>query len=136
MLELVTAEEARHQLRLDEPGSDGGVDDGWLEIFIPAVSEAVASWLKDRWRLYLPSRDSDGEIILDSDEIPVPEVDSNGDPIVHLLVRAAVLVELASQFRFREGEGDNRAEAHEGHGYTLSRVATAILNGLRKSTVA
>lgn len=136
MLELVTIEEARHQLRLDEPGSDGGPDDGWLAIWIPAVSEAVASWLKDRWRLYLPSRDSDNEIILDSDEIPVPEVDSNGDPIIHPIVRAAVLVELASQYRFREGEGDNRVEAHEGYGYTLSKTATALLSGLRKSTVA
>lgn len=136
MLELVTAEEARHQLRLDEPGSDGGPDDGWLAIWIPAVSEAVASWLKDRWRLYLPSRDSDNEIILDSDDLPVPAEDSNGDPIVHPIVRAAVLVELASQFRFREGEGDNRVEAHEGYGYTLSKTATALLSGLRKSTVA
>src|SRR5690606_27329422 len=136
MLELVTIEEARHQLRLDEPGSDGGPDDGWLSIFIPAVSEAVASWLKDRWRLYLPERDSHGDIVYDSDGNQVAATDSNGHPIVHPIVRAAVLVELASQFRFREGEGDNRVDAHEGHGYTLSKTATALLSGLHKSTVA
>lgn len=133
MLELVSFEDAKHQLRIDD---DDDSHDEWLALFIPAVSEAVASWLKDRWRLYLPARDSDGEVVLDSDEIPVPAEDSNGDPIVHPIVRAAVLIELASQFRFREGEGDNRVEAHEGHGYTLSKTATALLSGLRKSTVA
>ena len=133
MLELVSFEDAKHQLRID---NDDDSHDEWLALFIPAVSEAVASWLKDRWRLYLPSRDSDGEVVLDSDDIPVPAEDSNGDPIVHPIVRAAVLIELASQFRFREGEGDNRVEAHEGHGYTLSKTATALLSGLRKSTVA
>lgn len=133
MLELVSFEDAKHQLRIDD---DDDSHDEWLALFIPAVSEAVASWLKDRWRLYLPARDSDGEVVLDSDDIPVPAEDSNGDPIVHPIVRAAVLIELASQFRFREGEGDNRVEAHEGHGYTLSKTATALLSGLRKSTVA
>lgn len=133
MLELVSFEDAKHQLRIDD---DDDSHDEWLALFIPAVSEAVASWLKDRWRLYLPARDSYGEVVLDSDEIPVPAEDSNGDPIVHPIVRAAVLIELASQFRFREGEGDNRVEAHEGHGYTLSKTATALLSGLRKSTVA
>lgn len=133
MLELVSFEDAKHQLRIDD---DDDSHDEWLALFIPAVSEAVASWLKDRWRLYLPARDSDGEVVLDSDEIPVPAEDSNGDPIVHPIVRAAVLIELASQFRFREGEGDNRVEAHEGHGYTLSKTATALLSGMRKSTVA
>lgn len=133
MLELVSFEDAKHHLRIDD---DDDSHDEWLALFVPAVSEAVASWLKDRWRLYLPARDSDGEVVLDSDEIPVPAEDSNGDPIVHPIVRAAVLIELASQFRFREGEGDNRVEAHEGHGYTLSKTATALLSGLRKSTVA
>lgn len=133
MLELVSFEDAKHQLRIDD---DDDSHDEWLALFIPAVSEAVASWLKDRWRLYLPARDSDGEVVLDSDDIPVPAEDSNGDPIVHPIVRAAVLIELASQFRFREGEGDNRVEAHEGHGYTLSKTATALLSGMRKSTVA
>lgn len=141
MLELVTIEEARHQLRLDEPGSDGGPDDAWLSIFIPAVSEAVASWLKDRWRLYLPERDSHGDIVYDSDGNQVAATDSNGDQIVHPIVRAAVLVELASQYRFREGEGERMESLGAivlagAHGYTLSKTATLILTGLRKPTVA
>lgn len=124
-MELVTADEAAAQLRLDDDAADD-----WLAIWIPAVSEAVRSWLKDDWRLYVPERDSDGEIVLDSDDEPVPTDE------VHPTVKGAVLLELASQMRYREGEGENRMQAHEGHGYTLSRGATAMLSSLRKPTVA
>lgn len=135
MLELVTVEDACAQLRLDEIDSGGGADDAWLTLAIPGVSEAVRSWLKDDWRLYLPERDSDGAVVTDSDGDPIPAEDSSG-PIVHPTVRLAVLVELASQFRFREGEGDNGVDPSAGHGYVLSKSATALLSGIRKSTVA
>lgn len=129
-MNLVSHADARHQLRLDEPSSgQDGADDPWLDIWIPAVSAAIAQWLKDEWRLYVPAEDSNG-----------PLEDSNGDPIpsdvVQPNVRAACLVELSSQFRFREGEGENMVEAHEGHGYILSKGATRLLVGLRKTTVA
>lgn len=135
MLELVTKADARAQLRLDDPGSSGGPDDAWLDIFIPAVSEAVRSWLKVDARLYVPLRDSAGDIVRDSAGDPIPQEDSNGS-VVNPSVRAAVLIELASQFRFREGEGENVVPADAGHGYILSKAATAILSGIRKSTVA
>lgn len=136
VLSLITPEEARQQLRLDPPDSAGGADDAWLDMFIPAISEAVAAWLKDPWRLYVSERDSDGVVVVDSDGNPVPAEDSSGDPIVHPTVRAAVAIELASQYRFREGEGDNRVDQAEGHGYMLSRGATALLTGLRKPTAS
>ena len=136
MLELVTIDDARQQLRLDEIDSNGGADDAWLALAIPGVSEAVRSWLKDDWRLYLPERDTAGAIITDTDGDPIPAEDSNGNPITHPTVRVAVLLELASQFRYREGEGENVVPADAGHGYTLSKGATAILAGLRKPTVA
>ena len=136
MLELVTIDDARQQLRLDEIDSNGGADDAWLVLAIPGVSEAVRSWLKDDWRLYLPERDTAGEVITDTDGDPIPAEDSNGNPITHPTVRLAVLLELASQFRYREGEGENVVPADAGHGYTLSKGATAILAGLRKPTVA
>ena len=136
MLELVTIDDARQQLRLDEIDSNGGADDAWLVLAIPGVSEAVRSWLKDDWRLYLPERDTAGAIITDTDGDPIPAEDSNGNPITHPTVRLAVLLELASQFRYREGEGENVVPADAGHGYTLSKGATAILAGLRKPTVA
>lgn len=129
-LEFVTTEEAAAQLRLDDDANDL-----WLEVWIPAISEAVASWLKDDWRCYVPEEDSNG-VMYDSNDDPIPS------DVVRPVVKAAVLIELASQMRFREGEGDNRMESMGAivlagaHGYTLSRGATALLSSLRKPTVA
>lgn len=128
--DLVSLSEARAHLYIDTDGTAGSPHDVWLSIFIPVVSEMVARWLKDDWRLYVSEVDSSGDIELDSAGDPIPT------SVIRPVVKGAVLVELASMFRFREGEGDNRVEAHEGHGYTLSRTATAILSSLRKSTVA
>ena len=131
MLELVAIEDAREQLRLDSADNDP-----WLAIAIPAISEAVRLWLKAGWRLYMPARDSDGAVIVDSDGNPVPAEDSDG-PIVHPTVRLAVLVELSSQFRFREGEGtDNVVTPDAGYGYVLNKASTALLTPLRRPTVA
>lgn len=130
MLELVAIEDAREQLRLDSADNDP-----WLEIAIPAISEAVRMWLKEDWRLYLPARDSGGTVIVDSAGNPLPAEDSDG-PIVHPTVRLAVLVELSSQFRFREGEGDNAVPADAGHGYVLNKASTSLLTTLRRPTVA
>jgi hypothetical protein len=132
MNNLVTLDEARDHLRLDE-----GPDDTWLATWIPVVSEAVALWLKDEWRLYQPEVDSDGEPVLDSDGRPVAVLDSDGEPVVRWAVKAACLVELASQYRFREGEGkDNVMPADAGHGYVLNKASTALLTPLRRPTVA
>lgn len=132
MADLVTLEEARAHLRLDDPDSDGGPDDLWLQAFIPAVSEAVLGWLKDPFRAYVPEIDSNGDPVLDSNGDPIP-----ADPLVaKFSVRAAVLIELASVFRFREGEGrDNVVPSADGHGYTLNKVSTALLTPIRKPTV-
>jgi hypothetical protein len=130
MLELVTNAEAVQHLRLDETA-----DNAWLAIFIPAVSEAVAGWLKDEWRLYEPEIDSGG-IVVDSSGDPVPALDSNGHA-VRVVVKGAVLLELASLYRYREGEGkDNMVPDAAGYGYTLNKGSTAMLAGLRKCTLA
>ncbi|QNH21256.1 hypothetical protein HEP73_02170 [Xanthomonas sp. GW] len=131
MAEFVTAADAREQLRIDS-----GADDGWLAIWIPAVSASVAAWLKQEWRLYVLLRDSNGDLVRDSAGIPLPAEDSNGALILHPSVIAATLLELASQYRYREGEGDNVVPADAGHGYVLSRAATAQLAPLRRTTVA
>src|SRR5690606_1724918 len=131
MNNLVTLDEARDHLRLDE-----GPDDTWLATWIPVVSEAVALWLKDEWRLYQPEVDSDGEPVLDSDGRPVAVLDSGGEPVVRWTVKAACLVELASQSRFRECEGkDNSVPAGAGNGYVLSKASPALLKPLRGPTV-
>lgn len=136
MLNLVSKMEARYHLRIDDYTGDEGPDDPWLDVFIPAVSEAVATWLKDDWRLYVLEIDSDGVVVVDSDGVPVPALDSSGEPTPKPVVKGAVLVELASQFRFRDGDGGNTVPTDAGHGYILSKGATALLSGLRKSTVA
>jgi len=130
MLELVTITEARSQLR-----QDGNGDDAWLAIFIPAISDAVARWLKDWWRLYVVELDANNVPVLDSSGEPIPVVDSNGDYEVKPAVRAAVLIEIASQSRFREGDGVAAVPADAGYGYTLCNAATNLLSPLRKSTV-
>lgn len=133
MINLVTLEECYAQIRMD---SDEGADDFWLGMAIPAASGAVASWLKDSWRLYEADVDTDGDVVTDTDGYPVAALDDDGEKIVLPTVKLAVLVEIASQYRFREGEGDNVVPSDAGHGYTLSKGATALLSSLRKSTLA
>ena len=131
MLELVTIDDAREQMRLDSADNDP-----WVHLAIQGVSEAVRMWLKDDWRLYLPERDSAGDVVLDSSGAPIPAEDSDG-PIVHPTVRLAVLVELSSQYRFREGEGkDNVVTPDAGYGYVLNKASTALLAALRRPTAA
>lgn len=126
MADLVTPQVAADQLRVSLTD-----ESAWLTMWIPIVSEAVTLWLKDDWRLYVPEVDSAGDVV----------EDSNGDPIptttVRPIVQGAVLVELASQFRFREGEGtDNVVTPDAGYGYMLNKTSTAMLAGIRKTTVA
>lgn len=131
MTELVTIAEARNHLRADT------ADDSWLAIFIPAISEAVLGWLKESWRAYVPELGPDGLPLEDSNGDDIPELDSNGDPTPKAVVKAAVLLELANVYRFREGEGtDNVVPDAAGHGYVLNKTSTALLAPLRKSTIA
>lgn len=121
-MNLVTIDEARAHLRID-----GDIDDVWLESAIPAISQAVLLWLKDESRAYQPDVDSNGDVVVDSNDEPVL--------MVRPIVRMATLVELATLYRYREGEGNTGVPQHWGHGYTLSVGATALLTPLRKSTV-
>lgn len=137
MLELVTIEQAYAHLRIDWDSS-GSADDGWLNVFIPAISQAIALWLKSESRLYIPELDSNGQVIFDSSGNPVPELDSNGQETVMPVVQAAVLIELERQYRSRGGEDETFMEdfSQAGYGYTLGRGSTALLTPLRKPTVA
>ena len=131
MHSFVSLDEAYAHLRIDQY-----CDDLWLEIFIPAISQSVASWVKDAWRLYAPMLDSDGQTVLDSDGHPVPAEDDDGNPILKYAVRAAVLIELERQYRCRGGESPADVPSTDGGGYVLGKGATALLAPLRKSTAA
>lgn len=131
MTELVTKAEAYAQLYIDSTAHDS-----WLDIWIPAVSLAVLSWLKDEWRAFEPELDAEGNPVLDSAGDQVPLVDTSGDMTPRWSVKAAVLLELASQLRYRDGSGkDNVVTPDAGHGYVLNKASTALLAPLRKSTV-
>ena len=130
MTQFVTIEEVRDHLRIDSYG-----DDLWLDLFITVVSEAVISWLKDEWRCYVPMIDSNGDAIVDSNGDEIPATDGNGDYTVKPVVKGAVLVELAQQYRFRDGSGAATVDANAGYGYVLGKGATALLSGLRKTTI-
>jgi len=130
MADLVGMQDARDHLRIDNDAYNS-----WLMMWIPAISQAVLTWLKDDWRAYVLETDADGNVLLDSSGDAIPEEDGDGQPIVKPLVSAAVLVELAQQRRFADGSGAAAVPSHWGHGYVLGAGATSLLAGLRKGTV-
>lgn len=129
MVDIITQASAKAQLRID-----GTADDDWLAIWIPVVSQSIRAWLKDRWRLFLIEEDEAGNPVLDANGVPVPVL-VNDVPVINPSVIGAALVELAAQYRFREGEGDTAMPSGAGHGYVLTKGATALLEPLRRSTV-
>ena len=131
MTRLVEIDEVRRHLRVD---SDA--DDLWIDLFAEAISDAVLSWLKEDWRAYVPALDSNGDIITDSNGDHIPALDANGEMTVKPQVKAAVLVELGQQYRFRDGSGAATVQSHWGHGYVLGQGATALLVSVRKATLA
>lgn len=107
MIDLVSVADAREHLRLD---SDNGIgpDDVWLSIWIPAVSQAIGLWLRDESRAFF--EDTDGKH-------------------VHPVVRAAALVELATQYRNREDRPTDSPN------YIINRSSAMLLSGLRAPQV-
>lgn len=134
MADLVTKAQAFNHLRFDTD-PDTGPDSDWLDIWIPVVSEAVIGWLKDWWRVY-QIETVDGVPIVDSNGDYIALEDSNG-MIPRARVVGAVLLELESMNRFRDGGGkDNVVPSDAGWGYDLNKASTALLTSLRKPTVA
>lgn len=131
MAALCTRDEVRDQLMVDNNAVNP-----WIDMMIPAISQAVLSWLKDDWRAYETLQDSNGDPLEDSAGDQFPILDSNGEPIVKPMVKAATLIEIASQFRFRDGDGVATVPSHWGHGHVLCMGATALLVALRRPTVS
>lgn len=127
---LVTLQEAKDHLLVDTSAGDS-----WLNMAIEGVSDAVLRWLKKDWRAYQLLEDSNGDVVTYSDGEPIVLEDSNG-PLVKPVVKMAALVELAVQYRFRDGDGAPAVPSNWGHGHVLSAGATSLLAALRKSTIA
>lgn len=130
MADLVGMQDARDHLRIDNDA-----DNSWLMMWIPAISQAVMTWLKDEWRAYVPATDDEGNVLFDSSDEPILEEDGDGEPIPKPVVSAAVLVEISQQYRFRDGSGASAVPSHAGHGYVLGAGATSLLSALRKTTL-
>lgn len=124
MLSLVTQQFAAEQINTTVEAHGA-----WLSMWIPIVSNTVAMWLKDEWRLYDPEIDSAGDVVLDSNGDPIPT------DVVNLAVQGAIVVELAYLFRNREGEGAT-VSSDAGYGYMLNQSSTNMLQALRKTTIA
>lgn len=108
---IISEAEAKEHLRLD-----GTADNAWLTLTIPAVESAIIRWVGAESRLY--------------------EIDAQGDSEVIRCVELAALVELAYQYRFREGAENTKMIDYYRQGFVLSAGATALLQPLRVPTVA
>lgn len=102
MIQLVTVQEVKEQLRID-----GTADDAWLDVTLPAVTQAVVNWCGGEERV----------------------TDDAGNPLEP--ARLAVLVEMSFQDRNRGGMAEDMQDWYS-VGYMLNRSSTAILTPLRK----
>lgn len=103
---------------------DNDMQTAWLEVAIAGVSAAVVAWVGDIARI-VPV-DSDGAPYVDSDDV-AEDVDS--------AAVLAVLVEIAYQFRFREGAAEQNQGDWYKAGYVLNMSSTALLTPLRQPVV-
>lgn len=124
-LTIISKAQAIEHLRIDLSST---ADDAWLDFAIPGVSAAVVAWLGSEDAASMQVQDSAGEWIV--------VTDTAGDPIPHPVAVMATLVELAQQYRFRDGSEAAAVPPHWGHGFTLGMGATALLTPLRGSRIA
>lgn len=106
MGEIISVKEATEHLRLDE------ADRPWLQMAIPTVENAIILWCGSESRIY------------------------DADYALYECVRLAALVELARQHVQREGPQQKNQIDWFMNGYSLGPGATALLQPLRKPTVA
>ena len=106
MIELITIQEARDHLRIDNYDSDGGPDDNDLQLKIYAATGAVLNYLKSTRNLYEVERDEDGNVLVDSDGEEVLDGDSDGNRTVKPEVKAAVMLMLGYLCKDRDGDPD------------------------------
>lgn len=106
-MQLVTLQEARDQLRIDD-----SADDADLSLKIAAASEAVLDYLGDEpsWLIGAP--------------LAVPA-----------RVKQATLVTVGWLYRERDGSKEYEVDPRFGYGYALPKAALSLLYSLRRPTV-
>jgi hypothetical protein len=79
MLEYVTIDEAKSQIKVELEETEDY--DAEITLKIQAASSAVQQYLGSPKRAWLPiyETDTDGELLFDSNEQPIPLTDSNGN---------------------------------------------------------
>jgi hypothetical protein len=112
---IVTLEEAKLHLRIDDIDTDGDSD---LQLKLYAASQSVINYLKEGASLFV---DSDGEIVVDSD----------GDSIAPYPIKAATLIMVGYLYRDRD---ENRQKEFE-LGY-LPLPVTSLLYPYRVPALA
>lgn len=122
---LVTLQEARDHLR-----SDSTADDADLSIKINAASGAVLNYLKGAspWQY---EYDSNLGIQLDSNQDPIPLLDSGGNKVMRWEVKAAVLLMVG--YLYKDRDENPNGEYEQGF---LPKPITAILYALRDPALA
>lgn len=98
MIDLVTLEEAKLQLRITDDAHD---DD--LSMKIKAASAAVLNYLRGTRNLYTPMLDENGDFVTDEDGYYVPDPGDSDGPQVRDEVKAATLILLTEMFEKRSG---------------------------------
>lgn len=122
---LVTLQEARDHLR-----SDTDADDADLTLKIQAASGAVLNYLKG-YSPWQTEYDSNLGQKLDSNQNPIPLVDSAGQLVLRWEVKAATLLMVGYLYKDRDENTDGAYEM----GF-LPKPVTALLYALRDPALA
>lgn len=121
----VTLERAKAHL-----GMDHDEDDTLISAYITAASGAVKNYLKSA-SAYEVERDSNDDLVLDSNGDPVYARDSSGSKEVRLEVQQAVLLLIGFFYKDRDENPDGVFE----QGY-FPKPVTALLYPLRDPALA
>lgn len=116
-LDYVSIEEAKNQLRVRHCQ-----DDDYIAMLIRSASSAVKNYLKST-SPYDFERDSADNYLLDSNDLPIPLLDGDGNMVVLAEVKMGVLFLIGEWFRNRgtEQEGNDL-----GHGYLPAPVVNIL----------
>lgn len=130
MTMIVTLAQAREHLR-----SDTTADDNDLRLKIEGASGAVLNYLKNTGSPWEPERDSNGDVVYDSEGYPVDYLDSAGERVYRREVQNAVLILVGEFYTNRAGEQQGAIDSKFGYGY-LPRPVVALLYPLRDPALA